>query len=99
MQEPNFSFSPEVFKKWMEQNEKENIDKKNNSLIGVEVESKLGAKRLATHIEIKEGESVELAKDFCEQGGTIYDVRGRDFLIEVDSGFFYIPRFFVKRAK
>ena len=100
MHQPNFTFSPEDFKKWMEQNEK-NEDKKQkvNSLIGLAVESKLSAKRLAVHIKPKDGELKELVVDFKERGGTIYDIDGRNFLIEVNSGFFYIPRFFVKKIK
>jgi hypothetical protein len=100
MKEPNFSFSPEAFKKWMEEYEKKETKKqKKNNLIRIAVESKLGSKRLANHVEPKDGELTELIEDFCQQGGTIYDVRGRDFLIEVNSGFFYVPRFFTKRIK
>ena len=100
MKEPNFSFSPEDFKKWMEQNDKEEAKKqKQNNLIGLTVETKLSAKRLAANIEPKDGNLHELVADFHKFGGTIYDVEGKNFLIEVDSGFFYIPRFLVKRTK
>lgn len=100
MKQPNFSFSPDDFKRWMEQNGKQEIKQQRvNNLIGLTVESKISAKRLAVHIKPKDGELHELVLDFRDRGGIIYDVEGKNFLVEVDSGFFYIPRFFVKRKK
>lgn len=98
MKEPNFSFSPEVFKKWMEQYKGEESKKiKQNNLIGLAVESKISPRRLAIRIEPKEGSLRTLIADFKNKGGVIYDVEDKKFLIEVDSGFFYIPRYLVKR--
>lgn len=98
MKEPNFSFSPEDFKKWMDHNEKEEAKRqKQNNLVGMVVESKISTKRLIVHIKPKDGELHELASDFRNSGGTIYDVEGKNLLIEVNSGFFYIPRYFVKK--
>jgi hypothetical protein len=45
----------------------------------------------------EEGHEIELALDFRKNGGKILEVSGRDFLIEVSSGRFTIPRNYVKR--
>jgi chromosome condensin MukBEF MukE localization factor len=97
---PNFSFSPKDFKKWMEdQNITEDTAKPQNNLVGMTVESKINSKRLLARIESKEGDPHELISDFKHNGGTIYDVDDQRFLIEVERGFFYIPRFLVKKIK
>ena len=98
MKEPNFSFSPEDFKKWIEHHDVEKINStKVNTIIGTHIESKINTKRLLKHIRPKDGELCEIASDFKHNGGIIYDVEEHDFLVEVDSGFFYIPKFFVKK--
>ena len=100
MKEPNFSFSPDDFKQWIKENEKHETKKqKQNNLIGLMVESKISSKRLMANIKSKDGDPFELSHDFKENGGFIYDVEGRNFLIEVSSGFFYIPRFLVKKTQ
>lgn len=94
----NFSFSD--FKKWMKKNDNAKTEEqKNNQLIGLTVETKISTKRLAARIRPKDGELHELVSDFKQNGGIIYDVNGKEFLVEVNSGFFYIPRFLVKKSK
>ena len=97
--EPNFYFSTDDFKKWIRISEKnEQQQQKQNRLIGLQVESKISTKRLVVNIDPKEGGLHELANDFRTHGGVINDVDGKTFLIEVNSGFFYIPRYFTKKT-
>jgi hypothetical protein len=49
-------------------------------------------------MEIQEGDCTEVAKDFKENGGIINEVDGYIFLIEVDSGSFFIHRMHVKKV-
>lgn len=92
----DLSFSPDEFKKWMETHTPHQMDMP-NPLIGTEVESKITGKRLAIRMKPKDGRVHDMVEDFMEKGGTIYDVQGREFLIEVTSGFFLIPRYLVKK--
>ena len=91
------------FKKWMEQQEAETPfqsehDRKKHDLIGVQVESKVGAKKLVAKMTPEDGEAEDLALDFLEFGGVISDTEGKNFLIEVDSGYFRIARHYVRRS-
>ncbi|MHA2043249.1 MAG: hypothetical protein ACW99G_00560 [Candidatus Thorarchaeota archaeon] len=107
--EPNFS--PNDFSKWIrQQSEFENLDKpkkRHRDIIGTMVESKIRTKRLQdvistlahfkTRSEYTPDSSLyELAMDFKENGGTIKEVNGIDFLIEVSCGEFFIPRYYVR---
>lgn len=99
MTEPNLHFTTDDFKQWMKLSEKkEEQQKRQNRLVGTSVESKIGTKRLIVNITPKEGNLHELAKDFKTHGGVINDVDGKIFLIEVNSGFFYIPRYLIGKA-
>ena len=99
MTEPNLYFTTNDFKKWMKLSEqKEGQQQKQNKLVGIQVESKIGTKRLMVNIDPKEGNLHELAKDFKTNGGIINDVDGKIFLIEVNSGFFSIPRYLISKA-
>lgn len=94
----NKEFSPEYFKKWMEgQDEQISITRK-NYLIGIEVESKLVKNRILTKICVQDGDLYELTEDFIKNGGKIIDVDGKNFIIEVYSGTFSVPRQFVRRS-
>lgn len=81
------------FKKWIKK--QENVP--NNSIIGLTVESKINKKRLSSEIEVQDGETKDIIKDFYENGGTVTDVDGNIFLIEVDSGTFLIDKTFVRK--
>lgn len=81
------------FKKWIKKQE----DVSNNTIVGLTVESKISKKRLSSEIEVQDGETEDIIKDFYENGGTINDVDGNIFLIEVNSGTFLIDRTFVKK--
>jgi len=85
------------FKKWMESQQEESPYRKN--FVGLYVESKVPLKKLINRMEVEEDESLEeIARDFKENGGTINEVDGHYFNINVDAGNFIIHRMFVKKA-
>lgn len=97
-------FSIEEFKKWME-NHKDSAPRfvrpskdKEDEFVGLSVESKISVHRLAEKIEPSEGSLHILARDFRREGGIVREVDGHNFLIEVSSGSFFIPRNFVRPA-
>lgn len=89
------------FKKWMKNHstdESPSIERQKNPLIGIQVESKIPAKRLIHKIEEQSGDPVKLVQDFIENGGTITESEDKRFCIKVDSGCFYVHRAYVSRA-
>jgi len=94
--EPIFSLND--FKKWMKNQEDQEPKATKLNLTGTAVESKVNSKRLVENMIVDAGEKVQLAIDFRKNGGTILAVEGKNFLIEVASGAFFIPRNYVKRA-
>ena len=91
--------SLEDFKKWIaEQKPVEGESKSLSRLIGLAVESKISAKRLAVNISSHDGNLHEICEDFRKNGGKIADIRDHEFLIEVTTGGFYIKRCFVKKS-
>ena len=98
-EEPTFSLND--FKKWMShQNDEPKKSSHQEHLIGLRVESKLSTKRLINRITPEEDCDVEeMAKNFRRDGGVILEIDDDyNLLIEVDSGTFTIPRFFVRKA-
>lgn len=90
---PNFSLND--FKKWMSQQKYEYVRKPKYK--GCFAESKLSLKRLVGKVEVENGNLLELAKDFCKNGGTVIDCDGDNVLtVEVTSGTLRVPKFFVK---
>jgi hypothetical protein len=83
------------FKKWVEQQQESEFKFSRHE---VRVEPKINAKKLAHKIIPEEGERRDLVLDFKENGGLVTDINGKEFLIEVDSGKFFISRQYVKRA-
>lgn len=86
-----FNFSD--FKKWMGNQH----DAKKSNMIGLHVESKIPLKKLLSRIETQVGDIEEVAKDFKKNGGTINEMNGHHFIIEVDSGSFLIHRMYTKK--
>jgi len=86
------------FKKWMRTQEEKPIKMSIPDLSGMAVESKVSVRRLEEEINPAEGTAEELAKDFRENGGIILKMEGKEFLIEVESGSFYVQRKFVRRS-
>lgn len=96
--DPEDMFSIYDFKKWMSEHAMEECTstpiKKG---IGVEVESRVGMKRLVAKMQPEEGETLELAKEFKDNGGKILDRDGIYMMIEVANGTFIIPRSCVRK--
>lgn len=96
-------FSLENFKKWMK-NQEPSSDQMSGHIrrpkpfVGTTVESKIDAERLAGKINPEEGVPEDLVESFLESGGTIINVDAKNFLIEVDTGSFYIHRCYVRRS-
>jgi hypothetical protein len=90
--EPNFSLND--FRKWMSKQKFESS--KRSRCRGTIAESKLSMKRLVTKMDVDQGDLQEMAKDFKRRGGTILECDSDNILlIEVKSGTFRIPKFFV----
>jgi hypothetical protein len=93
-------FSVDGFKKWIKHSDtdsfKINHNQHKDNLIGQEIVSKLSLENIIRHMNAKDGNIDELASEFCEQGGSISEVRGKHFLIELDCGNFTIKKCFVK---
>ncbi len=89
--EPNFSLND--FRKWMS---KQKFESRKPKYRGSIVESKLSLKRLVTKMDVDQGDLYEMAKDFKRRGGTILECDNDNILlVEVKSGTFRIPKFFV----
>jgi len=100
MQAPKFSLDD--FKKWMEfqkdGHEGQGQPKRTSDLIGIQVESKVSERKLIARMVPENGEAEDLALDFINEGGIVVDVNGKNFLIEVDSGTFFIARHCIRRV-
>lgn len=84
------------FKKWINNHEE---DKSKNSIVGIQIESKIPLKKLTGRIfEVEKGDKNQVAKDFFNEGGKILEVDGHNFLVEVSSGVFYIHRMYTKKS-
>lgn len=95
-------FSLNDFKKWMaSQTDKPTRKSRNHTeIVGSMIESKIGIKRLMNKMVVDDGDERELAEDFKNHGGIVLDSDKDDnLLIEVDSGTFTLPMFFVREAK
>jgi hypothetical protein len=72
-------------------------DSQRQTMVGLEVESKIPYKKLITRIETEEGDLNEVAKDFKKNGGIITEENGHYMFVKVDSGNFMIHRMYLKR--
>lgn len=97
MNETDF-FSFDSFKKWMKDQNEFDPKMKKKYPIGEFVESKVGPKKLAEAMNLEDGQMNKVVKDFIKNGGSIKEVAGDDFLIEVTMGSFYIAKNYVRRA-
>lgn len=90
--EPNFSLND--FRKWMSKQKK--FESRKPKYRGSIVESKLSLKRLVGKMDVDQGDLYEMARDFKRRGGTILECDNDNILlVEVKSGTFRIPKFFV----
>lgn len=105
MNRDNHSFSLNDFKNWLSNQSdlSEFFDLSNRTaakpgddMIGSEIYAKVSGKKLLEKIRAKEGDPETLVDDLLENGGMILALEGKDLLIEVESGSFYLPRFCVR---
>ena len=87
------------FKNWISDSDFEfpKINRRKNYLIGLEVYPKVRTKKLVEKMIPQEGNLIELVADFKNKGGEISQVEGKNFIIEVYSGSFSIPRIYVTK--
>jgi hypothetical protein len=94
------SFSVEGFSDWIGHKKDEQSFEikrpKKHELIGMEVQPKLNLEKISNKINAIDGNIDQLVVDFFEMGGSIADVKGKEYIIEVDSGIFSIKRCYVK---
>lgn len=83
--------NPDNFKKWMKSQEQFSPSMECN-LVGLQVETRFGAKRIMGKMTIESGRASKVAKDFVENGGVISEVIGEEYLIKVESGSFLINK-------
>ena len=82
------------FKKWIK-NQDEFDTTLENDIIGASVETKFGRKKISHHVIIENGIPAKVIKEFLENGGTLKQINGDDYLIEVNSGCFFINKKYV----
>ena len=94
MGEPKFSLDD--FKRWVKnQDFNEKLDRPTNE-IGTLVESKVNYKKLVQKMYTEDGSIREMAKEFMKSGGVIKDIDGQNFIVEVNTGMFYVPQNYVQ---
>jgi translation initiation factor IF-1 len=84
-----YHLNPDNFKKWMRTHGEEFEVSMENNVVGLNVETKFGGKRMIHKMTIESGDAVKVAKEFVELGGVIENVDGDEYLIKVNSGSFY----------
>ena len=70
-----------------------------DEMIGCEVYAKVSMKKLMERCEPEGGDAEALIEDLVENGGMVLAVEGKNLLVEVETGSFYIPRFCVRLVK
>lgn len=93
--DPFGPFNLSDFKKWMQHQQ----DAKNKNSVGLEVESKIHIKKLASRIEVQEGDKVNILKEFKRSGGIVKEVNGQNFFVENSAGSFLVDRMFIKEKE
>lgn len=79
------------FKKWIKTHESDNAFERSN-LVGMKVEAKFCGKKIARSIVLENGRAGRVVREFVQNGGLIKSVDGDEYLVEVESGSFYINR-------
>lgn len=87
----NINFlNPDEFKKWIKNQDKIKCEKSN--LVGSFVESRYSEKKIARLISLESGKAGRVVREFLDNGGKIKAIEGNEYLIEVDSGSFYLNK-------
>ncbi len=98
MNKNNDVFSFDNFKKWIKEQKEFDSKIKKEFPIGELVESKIGPKKLVKFMTLEDGQENRVVKDFMKNGGKIKEINGKEFLVEVTMGSFYIPKNYVRLA-
>lgn len=98
MNKNNDVFSFDNFKKWIKEQKEFDPKIKKEFPIGELVESKIGPKKLVKFMTLEDGQENRVVKDFMKNGGKIKEINGKEFLVEVTMGSFYIPKNYVRLA-
>jgi hypothetical protein len=103
------SFSLNEFRSWLSEQKdltdffdisnRVGADRPGDDMVGCEVYTKVSNKKLLERIQSEGADPELLIEDLVENGGMILAVDGKDLLIEVETGSFYLPRFCVKIKK
>lgn len=109
MDKKKASFSLHEFKNWLSEQKSDTanffLDGSSNDVdpnekyIGRQVIAKVSDKKLLEKIEVGNGDPEQLVQELVENGGVIIGVEGKNLLIEVELGTFYMPRFCLKMKK
>ena len=94
----NDIFCLDNFKRWIKDQKEFDSKIKKKFPIGEQVESKISAKKFSQVMVLEDGQMNRVTKDFLKNGGKIKEVSGKDFLVEVTMGSFYISKNYVRRA-
>mgnify|MGYP003348249406 FL=1 len=62
----------------------------------MEALSKISARKLVEKMTALDGNSDQLASEFIESGGSIIKTKGKELIIEVDSGSFSIKKIYIE---
>jgi hypothetical protein len=84
-------FNPEDFKRWMKKHDCEH-EEDGASVVGSFVEPKYCGKKTARQITLESGKASRVIREFIQQGGIIKEADGDEYLVEVQSGSFYINK-------
>jgi hypothetical protein len=94
----NDIFSLDNFKKWINNQKEFDSRIKKKFPIGEQVESKVSVKKFSEVMTLEDGQMNRVVKDFMKNGGKIKEVSGKEFLVEVTMGSFYVSKNYVRRA-
>lgn len=79
------------FKRWMKKHESDDAND-GPDLIGMKAEARFCGKKTARSIVLESGKAGRVVREFVQNGGIVKSVDGDEYLIEVDSGSFYINK-------
>ena len=91
-------FSMNEFRRWMNENGSSRFAMNGRRKSeGAEVEPRVTMRKFVGKMEAEEGDLVEMARDFRDNGGVVVESNGDCFLVKVECGLFRIARSCVKR--
>lgn len=83
--------NPDDFKRWMKKQDIKDAEEGVN-MVGAIVESKYCGKRIARSITLESGKAGRVVREFVQNGGVVKAVEGNEYLIEVESGSFFLNK-------